>query len=252
MRAQTCPPALWVIVDDGSTDTTWAVLQQLAASEPRLRLNRQPRGGLTKALIAGCAMARGGRFHLVRSFMLLILLSLIMRTFTKFDPGRDAIQKLATIVTYAMLINVFFVTVELFTALYGNMPHHVVTKIVDALNARKKSVNGSRVLVLGVAYKKDISDVRESPALDVIQLLLDRGAEVLFSDPYAAEVRLDRGTLRSAPLTDELLAGCDCTVIVTDHSCYDYARVVEKSRIVVDTRNATRRVGAGREKIARL
>jgi len=149
-------------------------------------------------------------------------------------------------------LNYYAKFIELAAEINGNMPHYVITKIVDALNARKKPVNGSRVLVLGVAYKKDISDVRESPALDVIKLLQDRGAEVLFNDPYAAEVHMDHGTLRSVPLTDELLAGCDCTVIVTDHSCYDYARIVEKSRIVVDTRNATRRVGAGREKIARL
>jgi UDP-N-acetyl-D-glucosamine dehydrogenase len=149
-------------------------------------------------------------------------------------------------------LNYYAKFIELAAEINGNMPHYVVTKIVDVLNARRKSVSGSRLLILGVAYKRDISDVRESPALDVIKLLQDRGAEVLFNDPYAPEVHLDHGTLRSVPLTDDLLEGCDCAVIVTDHSCYDYARIVEKSQIVVDTRNATRRVAAGREKIAKI
>ncbi len=149
-------------------------------------------------------------------------------------------------------LNYYAKFIELAAEINGNMPHYVVDKVVDALNARRKSVNGSRVLVLGVAYKKDISDVRESPALDVIKLLQDRGADVIFNDPYAEEVHLDHGSLRSVPLTDELLAKCDCAVIVTNHSVYDYARIVEKSSVVVDTRNATRGVAVGAGKITRL
>jgi UDP-N-acetyl-D-glucosamine dehydrogenase len=142
--------------------------------------------------------------------------------------------------------------IELASEINGNMPHHVVSKVVDALNARRMAVNGARILILGVAYKRDISDVRESPALDVIQLLRSRGAEIVYHDPHAPEVALDSGVLRSQELTDDLLAGADLTVIVTDHSAYDYARIVEKSRAVVDTRNATRAVRTGRDKIVKL
>ncbi|HEV8336809.1 MAG TPA: nucleotide sugar dehydrogenase [Candidatus Polarisedimenticolia bacterium] len=149
-------------------------------------------------------------------------------------------------------LNYYAKFIELASEINGNMPHYVVSKIADALNAHRKSVNGSRILVLGVAYKKDIGDVRESPALDVIKLLQDRGAEVLMNDPYAGEIHLDHGVLQSVPLGDEVLAAADCTVIVTNHSSYDYARIVEKSRLVVDTRNATRDIREGREKIRKI
>ncbi|PYQ14542.1 MAG: UDP-N-acetyl-D-glucosamine dehydrogenase [Acidobacteria bacterium] len=149
-------------------------------------------------------------------------------------------------------LNYYAKFIELASEINSNMPHYVVTKIVDALNSRKKAVNGSRVLVLGVAYKKDISDVRESPALDVIKLLQDRGAQVLYTDPHAPEVHLDHGVLQSVPLTDELLEGCDCVVIVTNHSAFDYPRIVEKASVLVDTRNATRGVQAPRGKIYKI
>jgi UDP-N-acetyl-D-glucosamine dehydrogenase len=149
-------------------------------------------------------------------------------------------------------LNYYAKFIELASEINGNMPHYVVSKIADALNAHRKSVNGSRILVLGVAYKKDIGDVRESPALDVIKLLQDRGAEVVMNDPYAGEIHLDQGVLQSVPLGDEVLASADCTVIVTNHSSYDYARIVEKSRLVVDTRNATRDIRVGREKIRKI
>jgi UDP-N-acetyl-D-glucosamine dehydrogenase len=149
-------------------------------------------------------------------------------------------------------LNYYAKFIELASEINGNMPHYVVTKIVDALNGHRKSVNGSKVLVLGIAYKKDISDVRESPALDVIKLLQDRGAVVLFNDPYVEEVEMDHGTLRSVPLTDEMLESCDCAVIVTDHTAYDYARIVEHSRLVVDTRNATRGLAPAGGKITKI
>ena len=149
-------------------------------------------------------------------------------------------------------LNYYAKFIELASEINGNMPLYVVTKIVDALNEKRKSVKGSRVLVLGVAYKRDISDVRESPALDVIKLLQDRGAEVAFNDPFATEIHLDHGTLKSVPLSDDLLAKSDCTVIVTDHSSYDYERIVAKSQVVVDTRNATRGVRADRDKITKI
>jgi UDP-N-acetyl-D-glucosamine dehydrogenase len=149
-------------------------------------------------------------------------------------------------------LNYYAKFIELASEINGNMPQYVVSKIAEALNGHRKSVNGSRILVLGVAYKKDIGDVRESPALDIIKLLQDRGAEIVINDPYAGEITLDRGVLRSVPLGDEVLAAADCAVIVTNHSSYDYARIVEKSRLVVDTRNATRGIREGREKIRKI
>jgi UDP-N-acetyl-D-glucosamine dehydrogenase len=149
-------------------------------------------------------------------------------------------------------LNYYAKFIELASEINGNMPHYVVTKIVDALNDQRKSVKGSQVLILGIAYKKDISDVRESPALDVIKLLQDRGAVVLVNDPHVEEVQMDHGTFRSVPLTDGLLAASDCAVIITDHSSYDYAHIVDKSRIVVDTRNATRGIASARGKITKL
>src|SRR5262245_38784540 len=153
--------------------------------------------------------------------------------------------KLKTLHYYAKFI-------ELASEINSNMPHYVVTRIVDALNSQQKSVNGSRVLILGIAYKKDISDVRESPALDIINLLQDKGAQVIYHDPHAPEVHLDHGVLRSVSLTDDLLAGSDCTVIVTNHSDYDYPRIVAKARIVVDTRNATRGLSVPQGKVLKI
>jgi UDP-N-acetyl-D-glucosamine dehydrogenase len=149
-------------------------------------------------------------------------------------------------------LNYYAKFIELASEINGNMPHYVVTKIVDALNAHKKAVNGSRVLILGVAYKKDISDVRESPALDVVKLLQDRGAQVLYSDPHAPEIHLDHGILRSVSLTDDILAQCDCTVIVTNHSAFDYRRIAEKAKVLVDTRNATRGIQAPEGRIVKI
>lgn len=130
--------------------------------------------------------------------------------------------------------------VELAGEINAEMPRYVVEKVQDALNHHRKSVNGSRVLLLGVAYKRDIDDVRESPALDVLRLLEGRGAEVRYHDPYVEELRDEGVTRRSVALTDEELQGADCVVITTDHSVIDYERVVRLSRVVVDTRNATR------------
>jgi len=149
-------------------------------------------------------------------------------------------------------LNYYAKFIELASEINSNMPHYVVTRIVDALNSLQKSVNGSRILILGIAYKKDISDVRESPALDIIKLLQDKGAQVIYHDPHAPEVHLDHGVLRSVSLTDDLLSASDCTVIVTNHSDYDYARIVAKAKIVVDTRNATRGMSAPRGKILKI
>jgi UDP-N-acetyl-D-glucosamine dehydrogenase len=127
----------------------------------------------------------------------------------------------------------------------SRMPDHVVQLISDGLNDERKAVKGARVLLLGVAYKKDINDVRESPALSIIDRLRAKGADVRYHDPFVEEVRFDDAhtegggdPLRSISLTDEELRAADAVVIVTDHSETDYKRVCELTRLIVDTRNA--------------
>jgi UDP-N-acetyl-D-glucosamine dehydrogenase len=127
----------------------------------------------------------------------------------------------------------------------SRMPDHVVTLISDGLNDDRKSLKGSRVLLLGVAYKKDINDVRESPALSIIDRLRAKGADVRYHDPFIAEVRFDDAhteapgePLQSVALDDDELKAADCVVIVTDHTGIDYTRVCQLSRLIVDTRNA--------------
>ena len=143
--------------------------------------------------------------------------------------------------------------IELAAEINGNMPLVVTRKATELLNQCEKAVRGSRVMMLGVAYKKDTSDVRESPALDVLRLLKDRGAKVMFHDPYNREIRVDGGgLLRRTPLTPANLAKADLVAIVTDHSCYDYGMIVRHSKLVLDTRNATRDVRTGRKKIHKL
>src|SRR5687768_5709462 len=127
----------------------------------------------------------------------------------------------------------------------SRMPDHVIQLISDGLNDERKALRGSRVLLLGVAYKQDINDVRESPALSIIDRLRSKGAEVRYHDPFVAEVRFDEAhteapgePLASEPLTDEALGAADCLVIVTDHSEIDYGRVCQLAPLIVDTRNA--------------
>ncbi len=127
----------------------------------------------------------------------------------------------------------------------SGMPAYVVKLVSTALNDVKKAVNGSKVLVLGVAYKKDIDDMRESPALSIIDLLRSRGAEVVFHDPFVPEVTFDHAytigdgePLRNQDLTDDLIAGSDCVIICTEHSGVDYQKVCELAGVIVDTRNA--------------
>ena len=131
--------------------------------------------------------------------------------------------------------------IELAGEINTNMPYHVLASVSGALNRHKKALNGARVLVLGVAYKKDIDDLRESPSLTIIELLQKDGAQVSYHDPYFPFIGKGRKydlQLKCAELSD--LGQYDCVVIVTDHSDYDYARIVKESQLVVDTRNATR------------
>ena len=130
--------------------------------------------------------------------------------------------------------------IELASEINTSMPVYVVNKVADALNDEGKAVRGSRVLVLGVAYKKDIDDVRESPALDIIHLLEEKGATVAFHDPYIASVRLEDRVARSEELTAEWLAAADCAVWVTDHTFFDRQFILDNASLLVDTRNATK------------
>jgi len=134
----------------------------------------------------------------------------------------------------------------------SSMPRAVVSVVTDALNHRGRSVKGSRILVLGVSYKRDVNDARESPAIEIIHELERREAHVEYCDPYVT--RLDvAGRVRSAvPLDEERLAGADCVIIATDHSCFDYKRVVDLAPLVVDTRNATRGVAPHRDTVVKL
>src|ERR1043165_5997693 len=143
----------------------------------------------------------------------------------------------------------------------SRMPEHVATLVSDGLNDERKSLNGSHVLLLGVAYKRDIDDVRESPALSIIDRLRAKGADVRYHDPFVAEISFDDAhtqsggePLQSVALTDEELTQADCCVIVTDHSGVDYARVCRLSKLIVDTRNALSRElrRDSRAKIVRL
>jgi UDP-N-acetyl-D-glucosamine dehydrogenase len=137
----------------------------------------------------------------------------------------------------------------------SHMPQHVVQLVQDGLNEREKALKGSRVLVLGVAYKRDINDVRESPALGIVDQLMHKGAQVSYHDPFIPEMNVDgKGSLTNIELTDEALSGCDCAVIVTDHSKIDYMRVLRLAPLIIDTRNVTRKLSMSEceSKIIRL
>ncbi len=142
--------------------------------------------------------------------------------------------------------------IDLAVDINRSMPKYVVQKVVDALNDLNKCVNGANILVLGISYKRDIDDIRESPALDIIRLLKGKGARVTYHDPYVAQFSFDGASVPSVDLTEEVVKGADCTLIVTDHSCVDYAWVVKHSPLVVDTRNATRGIKAASGRIVKL
>jgi UDP-N-acetyl-D-glucosamine dehydrogenase len=132
--------------------------------------------------------------------------------------------------------------IELAGQVNSSMPEHVVTRVAEALNAHKKPMNGSKVHVLGVAYKRDIDDVRESPALDVIELLMRRGATVTYSDPYVPEIDHGPHQMKAVSMDSAIKSGADCAVIVTDHKSFDYASIVASFPLIVDTRNALKGV----------
>jgi len=144
-----------------------------------------------------------------------------------------------------------------FIALAGevntSMPYHVINSVAEALNQRRKAINGSKILLLGVSYKKDVDDLRESPSLKLMQLLNDRGAIVDYNDPYFPQLHkmrhYDYSNLKSVELTPENLAAYDCVMLATDHSSYDMQAIVDSAQLLIDTRNATRQITRNREKI---
>jgi UDP-N-acetyl-D-glucosamine dehydrogenase len=143
--------------------------------------------------------------------------------------------------------------IELAGEINTHMPEHVIEHVIEALNDLGKPVRGSRIAILGMAYKKDVDDSRESPSFELLDLLTERGAVITYNDPHVPVLprvrRHDLPLLASQELTPDYLAAQDCVLIATDHSAYDYAFIVRHARLVVDTRNATRDVREGREKI---
>lgn len=134
-----------------------------------------------------------------------------------------------------------------------DMPRYVTMRIADALNTEGKSVKGSRILVLGVAYKADVADARESPAIELIDLLTEKGAGVSYHDPFVPALAVNERGFKSVQLTESILGSADCVVIATAHSGYDWDWIAGNSRLIVDTRNATAGVkGSGRARIVKL
>lgn len=144
--------------------------------------------------------------------------------------------------------------IELAGEINTDMPHYVIHKVMEALNNQKKSLNGSKVLVLGLAYKPDIDDVRESPSLELIELLKARGAKVDYNDPYVPQTHKMREydlKMKSVPLSPARIRQYDCILISTHHSCYDYQMIVDNAQLVVDTRNACASVKGAKHKVVK-
>ncbi len=144
--------------------------------------------------------------------------------------------------------------IELAGEINTNMPRYVILRTMEALNARGKTIKGAKILVLGLAYKKDVDDLRESPSIIIIELLRDLGAKVDYNDPHIARTHKQRAhdlRMKSRPITAKSLPRYDAVIICTDHSAYDYAWIVKHSNLVMDTRNATAHVKTGRKKIVK-
>ena len=142
--------------------------------------------------------------------------------------------------------------IDLASEINTGMPRYVVSKVQDALNEQARPLNGSRVLVVGAAYKPDVNDIRESPSLDIIGLLRQKGAEVNYHDPYIPRITHDDWSLESVSDVIESARTADCVVIVTDHTIYDYQGILEQAKLIVDTRNALGDAGRNNPKVVRL
>ncbi|MEE8578059.1 MAG: nucleotide sugar dehydrogenase [candidate division Zixibacteria bacterium] len=147
-------------------------------------------------------------------------------------------------------LNYYARFIELAGDVNSHMPEYVVDRLADLMNRRlTKAINKSKILVLGIAYKKDIKDIRESPALDVIKLLEDKGAKITYNDPYVPKFNWKNTVVKSSRLTAAMLQKADLVVILTDHSTYNYDWIVQNSNLIFDTRNATKNVKKSRQKI---
>ncbi len=143
--------------------------------------------------------------------------------------------------------------IELASEINNSMPKYVLDKVIHALNQHRKSLNGSNILIIGVAYKKDIGDTRESPSLEVMRLMLDNGAQILYHDPHVSNIILGGEDIyHSETLTTSIIEDVDCVVILTDHSNIDYELIVKHAAVVVDTRNATRSIQQGSNNIIKI
>jgi UDP-N-acetyl-D-glucosamine dehydrogenase len=144
--------------------------------------------------------------------------------------------------------------IELASEINTNMPRYVVSRVLEAMNDRSKPLKGSKVLVLGVAYKPDIDDVRESPALDVIALLRKKGAQVEYHDPYIPQIHHEREDWKMESIKDLMpsVKSADAVVIITNHSTYDYAAILESAAFIFDSRNALGKLGKENPKVVRL
>jgi len=133
------------------------------------------------------------------------------------------------------------------------LDEYIVAKITNALNEERKSLKGSKILILGIAYKKDVDDMRESPGIEIINILKNKGSQVDYHDPFipsfSGKRRYPDLSMKSIKLDENKLNKYDCVVIITNHSAYDYDWIVENSKLVIDTRNATASVGNNRQKI---
>ena len=134
----------------------------------------------------------------------------------------------------------------------GMMPSVVTSLVAEGLNRASRSIRGSKVLILGVAYKKNVSDCRESPALDVMRMLSDKGALLSYNDPFVPTVRMNGQTLASTPLSAAEIGSQDCVIILTDHSAYDFRSILQSAKLVIDTRNATKDMPEFRDRIIKL
>jgi UDP-N-acetyl-D-glucosamine dehydrogenase len=134
----------------------------------------------------------------------------------------------------------------------GMMPSVVNTLVADGLNQHSKSIRGSKIMILGVAYKKNVSDCRESPALDVMRLLSEKGAVLSYNDPFVPSMRLNGKTLRSVELSPAEIGNQDCLIILTDHSSYDFRKIVASAKLVIDTRNSTKGFDEFKDRIIKL
>ena len=142
--------------------------------------------------------------------------------------------------------------IDLATDINSRMPEHVCERVANLLNEDRKSVNGANILILGVAYKSNVGDMRESPALDVIRILAGKGADLTFADPHVSSLEVEGVTYKDVGTSEKTLAKADLVVILTDHKAFDYKLITDHAKRIFDTRNATKEVTTNREKITKL